>query len=249
MSRLNNDVIGAQRAVTVTIVNLVTDAITLVSTLFIMAQLEWRLTLLAVAVLPLFIIPARVLGKRLRVAVREQMTVNAEMNAMMNETLNVSGALLVKLFGRGPSEVGRFRKRAGMVRDTGVKQAFLIRWFTLTMSLVTALGTAAVFWVGGLMVLNDPNFTIGTIVAFISYIAMLYEPLSSLSNARVDFATSIRIFRSSPTILGAPHGVLAEDIRRIRSRISRPTLGRPGRESLLQWSRNRRRCQATTVLG
>ena len=193
MSRLNNDVIGAQRAVSGTIVDLITNVITLISTLAIMLRLEWRLTLLAVAVLPLFLIPARLLGGRLRGVVREQLTLNSEMNALMNETLNVSGALLVKLFGRGPSEVRRFGDRAGRVRQAGIKQAFLMRWFFLTVGLVSAVGTALVFWVGGNLVLRG-SFTIGTIVAFTAYLGMLYGPLSSLTNAHIDFATSMVSF-------------------------------------------------------
>ena len=193
MSRLNNDVIGAQRAVSGTIVDLITNVITLISTLAIMLRLEWRLTLLAVAVLQLFLIPARLLGGRLRGVVREQLTLNSEMNALMNETLNVSGALLVKLFGRGPSEVRRFGDRAGRVRQAGIKQAFLMRWFFLTVGLVSAVGTALVFWVGGNLVLRG-SFTIGTIVAFTAYLGMLYGPLSSLTNAHIDFATSMVSF-------------------------------------------------------
>ena len=113
MSRLNNDVIGAQRAVSGTIVDVFTNSITLISALVIMLKLDWRLTLLAIAVLPLFLVPARFLGKKLRTIVRQQMTLNAEMNAMMDETLNVSGALLAKLFGRGPDEVARFVEQSG----------------------------------------------------------------------------------------------------------------------------------------
>ena len=117
MSRLNDDVGGAQQAVTGTFVDLVTNVVTLVFVLAIMLRLEWRLTLLAVAVLPLFLIPARVLGGHVRDVVRQQMMYNAEMNAMMEETLNVSGALLVKLFGRTMSEVLRFSERAARVRQ------------------------------------------------------------------------------------------------------------------------------------
>ena len=204
MSRLNNDIIGAQRAVSGTIVDLLTNVITLVSTLVIMVGLEWRLTILAVAVLPLFLIPARLLGKRLRGVVREQMVLNAEMNAMMDETLNVSGALLVKLFGRAPAEIARFRNRASHVREAGIKQAFLMRWFFLTVSLVSAAGTAMVFWVGGLLVLSDAHFTIGTIIAFTAYLGMLYGPLSSLSNARVDFSTSVVSFERVFEVLDLP---------------------------------------------
>ena len=193
MSRLNNDVGGAQRAVTGTFVDLVTNVVTLVFVLAIMLRLEWRLTLLAVAVLPLFLIPARVLGRRVRGVVREQMMYNAEMNAMMEETLNVSGALLVKLFGRTLSEVLRFSERAARVRQAGIRQAFLMRWFFLTVGLISAVGTALVFWAGGMLVLQG-TFTLGTVVAFTAYLGMLYGPLSALTNARVDFATSMVSF-------------------------------------------------------
>jgi len=203
MSRLNNDVGGAQRAVSGTIVDLLTNIITLVTTLAIMLRLEWRLTLLAVAVLPLFLIPARVLGRRVRAVVREQMVLNAEMNAMMNETLNVSGALLVKLFGRAGDEIARFASRASRVRHAGVKQAFLMRWFFLTVSLVSAVGTALVYWVGGNLVISGA-FTIGTIVAFTAYLGMLYGPLSALSNARVDFASSMVSFERVFEVMDLP---------------------------------------------
>ena len=204
MSRLNNDVGGAQRAVTGTIVDLITNLVTLAMTLTIMLRLEWRLTLLAVAVLPLFLIPARLLGRRVRAVVREQMTLNSEMNAMMNETLNVSGALLVKLFGRIGDEVGRFSQRAWRVRHAGVRQAFLMRWFFLLVSLVSAVGAALVFFVGGLLVMNEAGFTVGMIVAFTAYLGMLYGPLSALSNARMDFATSMVSFERVFEVLDLP---------------------------------------------
>ena len=204
MSRLNNDVGGAQRAVTGTIVDLVTNVVTLTMTLAIMIRLEWRLTLLAVLVLPLFLIPARLLGRRVRAVVREQMTLNSEMNAMMNETLNVSGALLVKLFGRMGDEVQRFSQRAWRVRHAGIRQAFLMRWFFLIVSLVSAVGTALVFFVGGLLVMSNAGFSVGTIVAFTAYLGMLYGPLSSLSNARLDFATSMVSFERVFEVLDLP---------------------------------------------
>jgi ATP-binding cassette, subfamily B, bacterial len=213
MSRLNNDVGGAQRAVTGTFVDLVTNVVTLVFVLAIMLRLEWRLTLLAVAVLPLFLIPARVLGRRVRGVVRTQMMYNAEMNAMMEETLNVSGALLVKLFGRTVSEVMRFSERAARVRQAGVRQAFLMRWFFLTVGLISAVGTALVFWAGGMLVLQG-TFTLGTVIAFTAYLGMLYGPLSALTNARVDFATSMvsfeRVFEALdlPKEIAEPAGAL-----------------------------------------
>ena len=204
LSRLNNDVIGAQRAVSGTIVDVFTNSITLVSALVIMLRLEWRLTLLAIGVLPLFLIPARLLGRRLRAVVREQMTLNAEMNTMMDETLNVSGALLVKLFGRAAVEVARFRGRADRVRRAGVRQAFMMRWFFLTVSLISAVGTVVVFWGGGLLVLRGAGFTIGTIVAFTAYLGMLYGPLSALTNARMDLATSLVSFERVFEVLDLP---------------------------------------------
>jgi ATP-binding cassette subfamily B protein len=204
ISRLNNDVIGAQRAVTGTFVDFITNTVTLIFTLVIMLRLEWRLTLLAIVVLPLFLIPLRLLGKRLRGVVREQMTLNAEMNAMMDETLNVSGALLVKLFGRAGTEVGRFRKRAERVRWAGIRQSFMLNGFFLTVSFISAVGTVLVFYVGGLLVINDTGFTIGTIVAFTAYLANLYGPLQSLTNARMDMAMSLVSFERVFEVLDLP---------------------------------------------
>src|SRR5436190_6392518 len=123
MSRLNNDVVGAQSAVSSTLVSIITNIVTAVVTLVIMLAMEWRLTILGLLVVPLFILPARRIGRVLRTFAREQMEMNASMNAMMNETLNVSGALLVKLFGRTGVEVERFSNRAASVRDLGVRRA------------------------------------------------------------------------------------------------------------------------------
>jgi len=203
MSRLNNDVIGAQRAVTGTLVNIITNIITLISTLIIMISLEWRLTLLGLVILPLFILPARRVGRVLRRIARQSMEYNAEMNAMMNETLNVSGALLVKIFGRADDEIEKFAKRAAMVRDTGIRQALVGRWFFMGLSLVGATGMALVFWAGGHMVLAG-TFTIGTIVAFSTFLGQLYGPLTALTNARVEFATSMVSFERVFEVLDVP---------------------------------------------
>jgi ATP-binding cassette subfamily B protein len=189
ISRLNNDVIGAQRAVTGTLVTLVSDSFSLIATLAIMVALDWRLTLLSIAILPLFIMPARRIGEALRRIARQQMESNARMNALMNETLNISGALLVKIFGRYGTEVDRFKERASEVRSIGVRQAIIGRWFFLALSLVSAIGTALVFWVGGHLTLQGA-FTIGTLVAFTGYLRNLYGPLMALTNARVDFRRS-----------------------------------------------------------
>ncbi len=193
MSRLNNDVVGAQQAITGTLVTIVSNGLVVILTLGIMFRLEWRLTLLAIAVLPLFLAPSRRVGKALRRVAREQMERNADMNATMNEALNVSGALLVKLFGRAGDEEDKFADEAADVRDLGVRRALIGRWFFMALGLVSALGTAAVFWVGAVLVING-DLTIGTVVAMSAYLRELYGPLAGLSNARVELATSLVSF-------------------------------------------------------
>ncbi|MBN1286716.1 MAG: ABC transporter ATP-binding protein [Anaerolineae bacterium] len=216
MSRLNNDVIDAQRAISSTIVDIVTNTITVVATLAMMLTLEWRLTALGVAVLPLFIFVARRLGGRLRDISRRQMEINAQMNAMMNETLNIGGVLLVKLFGRSREEVARFGERAAGVRDKGVERAVLGVTFFMLIGLLSAVGTALVYWVGGHLVLQEV-FTIGTIVAFGAYLAQLYGPLQGLTNAPVAFAASMvsfeRVFEvvDLPVEIGEKPGAAALD--------------------------------------
>jgi ATP-binding cassette subfamily B protein len=172
--------------------------------------------LLGVAILPLFVIPARRVGEVLRRIARQGMEYNARMNALMNETLNVSGALLVKIFGRYRNEVERFSERAASVRDIGVRQAVVGRWFFLALSLVSAVGTALVFWVGGNLVLRGA-FTIGTIVAFSAYLRDLYGPLMAMTNARVEFATSLVSFERVFEVLDLPIEIQdPPEARRIR---------------------------------
>ena len=203
MSRLNNDVVGAQRAVTGTFIDIITNLVALVTTLAIMFSLEWRLTLLSVIIFPLFVLPARRVGRVLRQIVREALEKNATMNAMMNETLNVSGALLTKLFGRQADEVGKFTQHSNEVREIGIRRAIVGRWFFLSLSLASAVGTALVFWAGGYMVITGV-FTIGTIVAFTAYLAQLYGPMASLTNAPVEFAQSLVSFERVFEILDLP---------------------------------------------
>jgi len=203
MSRLNNDVIGAQRAISNTLVTIISNVVTLVATLSIMIALEWRLTLLGLVILPLFIFPARRVGKVLRKLRRKSMENNAEMNASMNETLNVSGALLVKLFGREKKELDRFQHNAGEVRDIGVRSAVIGHWFFMLLSVVSAVGSAVVFWLGGHLVLRG-EFTIGTIVAFGTYLTGMYGPLMAPSNAQVQFAESLVSFERVFEVLDIP---------------------------------------------
>jgi ATP-binding cassette subfamily B protein len=193
MSRLNNDVVGAQNAISNTFVNIITSLIQAVAVLMVMFTLEWRLALISVAVFPLFLIAARNLGKRLRNITRLQLDLNAKMNAVMNELLNISGALLVKLFGRAREEDARFRERAGEVRDIGVRRAVTGMLFFVSVGLFSAVGIALVYGVGGYLVIENA-LTIGTIVAMGAYLGNLYASLQSLSNAPVDFATSMVSF-------------------------------------------------------
>lgn len=203
MSRLNNDVVGAQTAISSTIVDIITNIVTVIATLAVMLTLEWRLTILGVAVLPLFIVAASRLGMKLRDIAHEQMDHNARMNAMMSETLNISGALLVKLFGRRDTEVQRFAERASRVRDTGIKQAVTGSQFFMLVSLVGVIGTALVYWVGGHLVIEGA-FSIGTIVAFGSYLTQLYGPLQALTNAPVMFAQSMVSFERVFEVIDLP---------------------------------------------
>ncbi|PJF43510.1 MAG: ABC transporter [Phototrophicales bacterium] len=203
MSRLNNDVIGAQRAVNTTLVNIVTNLISVVAMLGVMIALEWRLTLLGLLVLPLFIYPARRVAPVLRRLAREQMKEDAKMNALMNETLNISGVMLVKLFGRMDDENARFDKRAKKVAEAGVKQAVAGSTFFAFLGLIGAVGTAIVYYIGGRLVLEG-TFTIGTLVAFAALLSQLYGPLQALVNAPVDFVTSMTSFERVFEILDIP---------------------------------------------
>jgi ATP-binding cassette subfamily B protein len=219
MSRLNNDVIGAQNAISNTIVSIITNLVQTIAVLIVMLSLEWRLTLVSVLILPLFILAARKMGALLRDTSRQQMDAVAQMNALMNETLNIGGALLVKLFGRSATENQRFRERARRVRDVGVRRAVLGSTFFVVISLVSAIGSAMVYGLGGYMVIEG-SFTIGTIVAFGAYLTTLYGSLQGLSNAPVEFATSMvsfeRVFEVIDLpleIAEAPEARVLQDVR------------------------------------
>ena len=207
ISRLNNDVIGAQSAVTSTLGSVVSNVVVLVTSLTTMAYFEWRLTLLSLVVLPIFIIPAKRVGRRLQTIAREQMQYNAEMNTQMTERFNVSGALLVKLFGRHDREVSTFSKRAGGVRDTGVKSAMYGRVFFVALGLVGALGAAAVYGVGGQLSISG-NLSPGTLVLLSTLVARIYQPLTGLTNARVDLMTAFVSFERVFEVLDAPVAIV-----------------------------------------
>src|SRR5262249_3798689 len=203
MSRLNNDVIGAQNAVSNTIVQILTALIRVAAALAVMLTLEWRLTLLSVAVLPVFILAARRLGYHLRDIARAAMHSNAQMNAMMSETLGIGGVLLVKLFGRSGEEVRRFSARAARVRDIGIQRAVVGRQLWLIIRLISAVGTALVYWLGGHLVARVV-FSMGPIAASPAFLADLYESLQALTSAPVDFATSMVSFERVFEVLALP---------------------------------------------
>jgi ATP-binding cassette subfamily B protein len=207
MSRLNNDVVGAQNAISNTIVGIVTNLIQAAALLVVMLSLQWQLTLVSVLILPLFILVARKLGERLRDIARRAMEVNAQMNAHMNETLNIGGALLVKLFGRTREETGRFRQRAANVRDMGVERALVGSAFFVIMELVSAVGTALVYGLGGYYVITGA-FTIGTIVAFGAYLGQLYGALQGLAGAPVEFSTSMVSFERVFEVIDLPQDIV-----------------------------------------
>ena len=206
ISRLNNDVIGAQRAFTGTLGTVVGNVIALAGTLAAMFLLEWRLTLLAVAIVPLFVLPARRVGRRLQAITREGMDLNASMNDTMTERFNVAGALLVKLFGRHDAEARDFGRRAGRVRDIGVRSAMYSRVFLIALTFVGASGTAVVYWLGGHLTI-DGGLTAGTLVALGLYTVRIYVPLTSLSNARVDVMTAFVSFERVFEVLDAPNPI------------------------------------------
>jgi ATP-binding cassette subfamily B protein len=203
MSRLNNDVVGAQSAISNTFVNIVTSLIQAVTVLIVMFTLEWKLTLISIAILPFFLLIARRLGNRLRDIVRLQLDLNAKMNAIMNELLNISGALLVKLFGRTAQEDQRFDLRAGEVRDVGIRRAVTGTIFFVSIGLLSTIGMALVYGLGGYLVIKS-TLTIGTIVALGAYLGNLYSSLQSLTNAPVDFATSMVSFERVFEVLDLP---------------------------------------------
>ncbi|MDA3023371.1 MAG: ABC transporter ATP-binding protein, partial [Actinomycetota bacterium] len=211
VTRLNNDVIGAQRALTGTLGGIVDNLIGVIVTVTVMATLDWRVTLLAISLLPLFIIPARVVGRRLQALARRSMALNADMNSTMTERFNVSGALLVKLFGRVDDEVDAFADRAEQVARIGVRTAIHGRALFAALGLVGALATALVYLVGGRTVITDPEVQIGTVVALGLYVTQLYGPLAQLSNARVDLMTALVSFERVFEVLDLPASITERD--------------------------------------
>lgn len=193
ISRLNSDVIGAQQAFTSTLGGVLGNLISVSIVLVAMFALSWQITLVSLILVPLFLLPARYMGRRLQAMTREQMSVNASMSSQMTERFNVSGALLVKLFGRPDDEARSFSGKAERVRDIGVRIAMANRWFFTALTLVAALATAITYGLGGNLVI-DGAITLGTLLALVALLAQLYGPLTALSNVRVDVMTALVSF-------------------------------------------------------
>ncbi|MCW2680042.1 MAG: transporter related [Frankiales bacterium] len=193
ISRLNNDVLGAQQAFTGTLSGVVSNVIGVVLTLAAMLVLSWQITLLSLVLLPVFVIPAKLIGTKLQALTRESYALNAQMTNTMTERFNVSGALLVKLFGRPEVEERSFRDKAGRVRDIGVTSAMYGRVFFVSLTTVAALATAMVYGVGGVLAASG-SLGVGTVVALAAYLTRLYGPLTALSNVRVDVMTALVSF-------------------------------------------------------
>jgi ATP-binding cassette subfamily B protein len=193
VSRLNNDVIGAQRALTTTLSSVVSNVLSLVIVLVTMLVLSWQITLVALLLLPIFIFPAKYVGSRLRRVTKEQMRLDADMSQMMTERFNVGGAMLAKLYGRAGEESDAFRDRAERVRDMGVIQAMYSRVFFTALTLVAALATAMVYGLGGGFVILS-GLQVGTLVSIAALLTRLYGPLTALSNVHVDVMTALVSF-------------------------------------------------------
>jgi len=203
VTRLNNDVLGAQEAFTDVLSTVIGNLIVVLFILVVMFFLSWEITLLALVLLPIFLLPARWLGRRMQAITREAYVLNAEMNTTMTERFNVSGALLVKLFGRPRDESDTFNRRAGRVRDIGITQAMYARFFFVALTLTAALATALVYGWGGVLAV-DGVLSIGTLVALTAYLARLYGPLTQLSNINVDLMTTLVSFERVFEVLDLP---------------------------------------------
>ncbi|MEU6579870.1 ABC transporter ATP-binding protein [Nocardia sp. NPDC046763] len=224
VSRLNNDVIGAQRAFSTTLSGVVTNLVTLALTLAVMLRLSWQITLLALVLLPVFVVPARRMGERLAGIQREAAGLNAAMSTQMTERFSAPGATLVKLFGRPRQESAEFGLRAGRVRDIGVRTAMLQTVFVTALTLVSALALALVYGLGGYLALKG-ELEPGAVVALSLLLTRLYSPLTALASARVDVMSALvsfeRVFEvldlkplieDSPLAVPVPQGPVAVEL-------------------------------------
>jgi ATP-binding cassette subfamily B protein len=202
LSRLSSDVVGAQQAVG-TVATFVSDVLTLVATVIAMVALSWQVTVLALLVVPFFVVLDRRVARKLKELARVRTTLNAAMTTTMTERFNIAGALLVKLFGRPDREANEFAGQAADLRDTGVRQAMVGRSLFAALALIGTVGTAIVYWVGGRSIANG-TLTVGTVVALAALVQRLYSPLTDLASARVDLLTAMVSFERCFELLDAP---------------------------------------------
>ncbi len=193
ISRINSDVIGAQQAFTATLSGLVSNVVSLLLVGITMLILSWQITVFSLLMLPLFLIPTKWVGRRLQSLTRESFTLNSEMSSTMTERFNVSGAMLVSLYGQPMREEAGFRLRARRVADIGIKTAMLNRLFFIALTSVAAIATAIAYGIGGHLAING-GLTVGTLLAITALLARLYGPLTALSNVRIDVMTSLVSF-------------------------------------------------------
>jgi ATP-binding cassette subfamily B protein len=193
ISRINSDVIGAQQAFTATLSGLVSNVVSLLLVGITMFILSWQITVFSLLMLPLFLIPTKWVGRRLQSLTRESFTLNSEMSSTMTERFNVSGAMLVSLYGQPMREEAGFRLRARRVADIGIRTAMLNRLFFIALTSVAAIATAIAYGIGGHLAING-GLTVGTLLAITALLARLYGPLTALSNVRIDVMTSLVSF-------------------------------------------------------
>jgi ATP-binding cassette subfamily B protein len=203
ISRLNNDVLDAQSAFTNTLSSVVGNAISVAITLVAMFFLSWQITVLALLLFPVFVLPARWVGRRIQAITRESYNLNASMTSTMSERFNVAGALLVKLFGQPIREVKMFEEKAGRVRDIGVTQAMYMTVFMVSLLLTASLATALVYGLGGVLAVSG-SLQVGTLVALSAYLNRLYGPLTALSNVQVSVMTALVSFDRIFEVLDLP---------------------------------------------
>ncbi len=217
VSRLNTDIVGAQSAFTTTLQSVVANVVSLALVVGTMLLLSWQITVVSIAMLPLFLLPARWAGRRLAGMTREQMQTNADVSSLMAERFNVGGASLMKLFGRPEEDLSSYAERAARVRDLGVRIAMTGRIFFAGLSLMAALATALVYGVGGHFAIAG-TMSVGTLLALVALLGRLYGPMTSLSNVRVDIMTALvsfeRVFELldlEPMITDRPDATVLRD--------------------------------------
>src|SRR5579872_942882 len=193
VSRLDGDVVGAQQAITGVLSSVLANVLSLVIILITLFYLSWLVTVIALVMIPMFIIPARLVGRRLQRLTRESMQLNAEMGSTMNERFNVAGAMLVKLFGRPREETELFSERAGKVRDIGVTQAMYGSVFFVALTMLAALVTAVVYGLGGNLVIHG-TIQLGTMIALTTLLGRVYGPITSLSSVQIQVMTALVSF-------------------------------------------------------